>query len=417
MIERCGDRQRKCDGLEKWSFDVFIESLSIMLQSSVLLLGCGLSRYMWSINTSVARILISLTGVGVMFYLAIVIAGMSSYACPFQTPLSVALRGPFGKFRHWIVSTVHFKRVLSRTNRTRNRRVRRGIIPSVVRAFSRTRRMWNRRARRQSLPTIPLEDVQVQQPELVSMPDNAPQSQSLMAPDSAFHPEPWLKPKDLAIIHQTNANDALCVSWIIRNITDPEVLDAAIRLSGEIRWFDDGTNVYPPYDTIVSAFEACFDSTGRLHPNSRDTAYYSGRAIMWIRTLAMCKSEEFARMFSLPDVGYTTLVPDPDLDHLLQANSVAWDTSPYTEQLLSISPDHTPSHSQWISNILLHHSWANWTELDYDFILHRLSRAHDTKTAIPLNVILNRLLVWCIFLGSPVEEEALKVQDKSYDIS
>jgi hypothetical protein len=39
------------------------------------------------------------------------------------------------------------------------------------------------------------------------------------------------------------------------------------------------------------------------------------------------------------------------------------------------------------------------------------------ETTIPLNATLNRLLVWCTFLGSPVEEEALKVQDKSYDIS
>jgi hypothetical protein len=41
----------------------------------------------------------------------------------------------------------------------------------------------------------------------------------------------------------------------------------------------------------------------------------------------------------------------------------------------------------------------------------------ETKTTIPLNVALNRLLAWCTFLGSPVEEEALKVQNKSYNIS
>jgi hypothetical protein len=56
-------------------------------------------------------------------------------------------------------------------------------------------------------------------------------------------PEPWLKPKDLAIIRRANANDVRCVSWILRNITDPEALDAAIRLAGTIRWFDDGINV------------------------------------------------------------------------------------------------------------------------------------------------------------------------------
>ena len=46
MIERCGDRQRKFDGLNKWPFRLFIESLPIMLQIALVLLTCGLSRYM-----------------------------------------------------------------------------------------------------------------------------------------------------------------------------------------------------------------------------------------------------------------------------------------------------------------------------------------------------------------------------------
>lgn len=34
VIERCGDRQRKCDGLQKWPFYFFVESLPVMLQVS-----------------------------------------------------------------------------------------------------------------------------------------------------------------------------------------------------------------------------------------------------------------------------------------------------------------------------------------------------------------------------------------------
>jgi len=92
MIERCGDRQRKFNGQEKWPLHFFVESLPVMLQVALLLLACGLCRHMWTINPSVAYTLISLTGVGVGFYVAIVITGMSSYVCPFQTPTSVALR-------------------------------------------------------------------------------------------------------------------------------------------------------------------------------------------------------------------------------------------------------------------------------------------------------------------------------------
>jgi len=38
MIERCGDRQRNFDVLEKWPFRSLIESLPIMLQIA---LGCS----------------------------------------------------------------------------------------------------------------------------------------------------------------------------------------------------------------------------------------------------------------------------------------------------------------------------------------------------------------------------------------
>ena len=46
MIKRCGDRQRKCGGLEKWPLHFFVESLPLMLQAALLLLACGLCRYM-----------------------------------------------------------------------------------------------------------------------------------------------------------------------------------------------------------------------------------------------------------------------------------------------------------------------------------------------------------------------------------
>ena len=97
MVERCADRQRKIDGLEKWPFRLFIESLPVMLQIALLLLSCGLSRYVWSVNLSVARVVISFTVLGVIFYLGIVIAGTSSYECPFQTPASTTLRALRGK--------------------------------------------------------------------------------------------------------------------------------------------------------------------------------------------------------------------------------------------------------------------------------------------------------------------------------
>ena len=368
MIERCGDRQRKCDGLKRWPLHFFIESLPLMLQVALLLLACGLCRHMWAINTSVGYTLIGLTSLGVIFFIGIVIAGMSSYACPFQTPVSTALRGT-------------------------QKRIRCG----VKRAFSHIQQSWNRRVRpllrRPSLSTTSsLGGIEIQET------------------------KPWLKPEDFRIIRTTNANDTRCVSWVIRNITDPEVLEAAVRLAGTIRWFDE-PDVDVPYDSIVSTFEACFDPSGKLYPGSRDRAYYCGRAIVWIHGFARCRSEEFARTFPFSSAKHDEAGLDPDLGHILRVNDDYWSDDGRVVWLLRTDPEHTPSHTQWVSDALLHYSWATRSEVNYGGILSPDPNGHETNIIIPLNATPNRLLAWCIFLGSPPTEEALVIQNKWYDTS
>ena len=126
-----------------------------------------------------------------------------------------------------------------------------------------------------------------------------------------------------------------------------------------------------PYDLVVSTFHACFDCNRRVYPGSRDRGYNCGRAILWIHTLAMCKSGEFASTF----------------------RSQPLNTRPQLPTLAS--------------HVLLHLSWANrWTALNFEEIVW------SGPETIPLAAMLNRLLT-CILLGSPMGEEALKVQGKS----
>ena len=198
------------------------------------------------------------------------------------------------------------------------------------------------------------------------------------------------------------------MSWILRNITDPGALDVAIRLAGTIRWFEDGADVVPPYDLVVSAFHGCFDPNGNVYPGSRDRAYYSARAVIWIRTRAMCKSQGFAQRFPPLAISRTTPAPDRDFEQLLAVNSRMSDGFGWW---FDFDPRHTPSHSQWISDVLLHCSWASRTTLWTVAIWINTPRTGET--AVPLDTTLNRLLMWCISIGSPVEEDALKVQDKS----
>ena len=365
-IERCKNRQRKFDGIRKWSPHIFLTYLLWMLQIAVYLHICGLYIHIWDVSTPVAITVLSFLCLVGLTYTAIVGVGSSSYASPFQTPLSSFLRAS------WRVtaSIVHPKRVFSQI---------RQMSPLLPRQFLST--------------TVPLENVEL------------------------HRPKPWMEPEVLATIRQGNLDDVECVLWILRYTTDPEALDAAIRFAITIRWSDDGTGIDPPCNLIVFIFEECFDSSGKLYPGSRDRAYYSGQAVLWIHIHdTMRKSKGVAMDFPLLSTDRVSPGLDDDLSHLLQVISMAGDPNRCIGQLLKISPRHTSPHLRSISNLLLDYSWANRTKLDYGYILDRISETHETEITIPLEATLNRLLVWCTFLGSPVEEEVLEIQDKLYDI-
>ena len=91
-IERSQNRQRKLDGIVAWYFNSVMESLPLMLQIALLLLGCALSRYLWEISITIASVVLGVTSFGVLFYIFIVIAGAVSEGCPYQTPGSQAIR-------------------------------------------------------------------------------------------------------------------------------------------------------------------------------------------------------------------------------------------------------------------------------------------------------------------------------------
>ena len=84
--ERNHNRQRKLDDVVTWYFGYVMQSLPVMLQLALLLVGCALSLYLWGIDTTVALVVLGITSFGVAFYTFIVIAGAVSTSCPYQTP-------------------------------------------------------------------------------------------------------------------------------------------------------------------------------------------------------------------------------------------------------------------------------------------------------------------------------------------
>ena len=86
------NRQHKLSGIVTWNFGHTMESMPLMLQIALLLLGCALSLYLWQIDPTISFVTLTMTSLGVLFYLFIVVAGAISLSCPYQTPGAHTLR-------------------------------------------------------------------------------------------------------------------------------------------------------------------------------------------------------------------------------------------------------------------------------------------------------------------------------------
>jgi len=456
-IERCGDRQRKFDGLEKWSFRVFIESLPVLLQIALVLLACGLSQYMQSVNKSVARLIISFTVLGSIFYIGILIAGISSYECPFQTPASMVLRylRDSEKARRLLanVSPLNFITLAWRNTPKFLARLslpsvaslayatwmdtRQGLVSASHHAHDAIRRplSWQlslahifsgihhtvtmvghqtiilllridrafgntkyrvvqgiRKFRRAGLLPTSTRDVGHQPQPLVLH-----NIQGLR-----------LHVRNLEGIRRQNAANARCASWILRNITDPEAIDSAIRLAGDIRWFDGDSSYDPPFDLIVSAFEACFDSAKQLYPGMRGRAYLSGRAILQINLRARARPQDSASKYPIPVVSSNHFRDiDSDLYHVIRILKRNLDTPRPTIEFLGMGKT-TYAHQLWLSNL-----FVDLARVGPKPILELTSRVASTNHQA---LVANMLLMWYMFLGGHVDEETVWAVDKSYAI-
>ena len=436
MIERCGDRQRKFDGLEKWPFHLFIESLSIMLQIALLLLTCGLSRHMWSINTSVARVVITFTVLGLIFYIGIVVAATSSHYCPFQTPASVALRAlrDRGMVQKLIkkLSLVALRDSVMPQNSVAN--------PSVSRVISLAHATWkSARKGLDSLHRWIRDTVSNPSPSgislssivsgvcsmggrigrlIVSLPflfyrtvRNAMRklARGIRRYNCTLLPTTstntinhhlqigqrgglLVSPMNLKSLRKQNADNARCVCWVLRNITDPEAIDSALRLASTVRWFEDGVNVDPPYNIILSCFQECFDPNKVLYPGMRDRAFISGKAIAQIQAYAALRDDR---------PRFPTL------------ESAAWGCTPrgvgrfmMKVNLIGRGISETPTHMLWMSTLLVATARLPYPDSFVPRGRFGISRASDG----------NILLAWYVILGGRVQEETFWADDKWYAV-
>jgi len=389
VVDRSRHRQGKMDGMVTWHFDLVMESLPLMLQVALLLLGYALSEYLFSINKTVASVLIGFSTAGLLFYLLIVSAATLSYNCPFQTPLSriisFLIRFDNGHKKCLERTRSRFSRILFPSNK--NRPGPRSGGPqnsSGLGAFSGSR---------------PGDHIVVP---MANIPDQ---------PVPLFNKETDLD--DFVL-------DSKCITWMFDTSMDADATMAIMRFIPEVVWHP-GIRTTPLkriYDTVLERFDR---SSGYpvVISKQRDMTYLSAKALLhlaiqreWIdgesdKAVFKSISDKHSAVWSGHYDG------DSDLEVTLGIiDRVFGGSKPMEWQNFKF----TIPHHTWMGHILLYRAWdilGKGEPLpDYirEFILYSL-RLDPPPSA---TIVADCLLIVGLTLGIKLRVSDLFVVDKRW---
>ena len=374
IADRSRVRERKFIGLRAWRFHTVMESLPLILQFALALLGSALSRYLWEVNHSVSSVVIGFTCFGFLFYSFVVTASVLSFYCPFQTPFSLLIRSAI--------------------------------------ALAATR--WKKH--RKTLGPTQCPPQPESQPKPPSPTDTASQGHEPGANVTIQFPTPlFVQDKDL----ESDRLDARCVDLLFEMSTDSDVVTSIMDFILEITWHSGIKNV--PLKRIYDILICCFDFSGPhpvLIPKSRDLAYLSAKAFVHIELQRRCitKYEEQDSWKHLCTNHHPLSLPgypgDTDLKTVLfmvdmtlgHCDNVTWENSVYWM---------TETHRAWMSHVFLYYAWhmGQVSDVVAGFV-------QDSLTMTPPNtVITDCFIIIGLMIGVPVHVSDLIVKDKRLDIN
>ena len=340
--DKSRDRQRKLDGFEKWHFHLVIESLPIMLQLAVLLLGCALSRYLWIISRTIAGIILAITLLGVAIYIILTLAATIHYNCPYQTPLSVVARTVIG--------------YLSRSNTAFARSLRSLITPlpfiTNLRKFPRHLRSGVRHVAR-AFGCTPVVAAGTEQIPLAAV----------KASDRTF--------EEVVINWEECRADARCISWMLDSITDMDVIFSTVRFAADTIWYPEIAGALSPH-TLIGLFFDCF-LDGQIIPGNSAHAISIGMALASVLSARLCMEPESETLQALcqrlrSHVRWKFSPPGPKSTSSLVMAALTFVASPSFKAprafrvvgwvLSSIDPHQlSATHKLWLTRVVLQTFW------------------------------------------------------------
>jgi hypothetical protein len=362
--DRCRARERKLNGMETWKFYLVVESLPVILQCALVLLGFALSRYLWKVNHSVSSVVIGFTCFGFLFYLFIVTASIISFDCPFQTPISLLVRFVIGlAIPYW----QRFQRTL-------------GSQPPQPRA-----------------------------------PGTQPNHLATTQP-------PWLVAPLFAqeVGAERDRLDAKCVTRMFVMSTEANVVTLIMDFIPEIIWHGGIKNV--PLKRIYDILMDCFDFSGPnpiVIPELQSVANSSARAFAHISLQRRCitQYEEHtqdswrALAANHPPLSPMDYEYYPDLTSALFMVDMSLgygNAPPWGKMLMS------PSHHAWVSHVFLYHVWheGQLSEVVMDFVEHTT----EVFKRLDDSAVTDCLFIIGLMVGVPLNVSDITVRDKRSDL-
>ena len=389
--DRSRVRERKLTGIETWKFHIIMEALPVIIQSALVLLGFGLSRYLWEVNRSVSSVVIGFTSFGFLFYVLIVTVSIFSFDCPFQTPFSLMIR----------------------------------FVIDLALPYWRNLR-WN------FGPRIPRK--QPPQPGVSGTRLNLPLSTNdasgehdleanAATPDVALTAIQSPSPPTHLFFQEIGAEadrlDARCISRMFTMSTGLEVVVPIMDFIPEIIWHNGIKDV--PFKRIYDILMDCFDISGPhpvVIPRMRNVAYLSARAFAHIalqrRCITQCEDNK-QDSWKVLCTNHSPLLPadrgpDADLNTVLFMvdTTLGYDGGFSWDQIQI-----TPTHRAWMSHAFLYRAWDEGESLSegvMDFVGNSMSQKGLSDA-----VIVDCLFIIGLMIGVPFHVNDITVRDKRLD--
>ena len=365
--DKSRDRQKKLDGLEGWHFRLVIESLPVMLQVALLLLGCALSQYLWTINHAVAGLIIAFTLFGVLSYTFFTLAASLSYDCPYQTPLSITIRGCV-KY----IGRGHSTLARSLQSLTQS-------LAAIYSHSSASLRLILRRLRSSARGV------------LCSFGDAAALPRATPHIPLAVVTTPRIF-EEIRIDWDGCKADTRCIAWVLYSTTDSDVIYSTVRFATDTIWYPEIARAISPRILANLFFDCLLD--GQVIPDKSEHATSIGMALVSVLSIHLSVETEGEGLKELCERIISDVQSGPRSESMLESvvailKFVAQTPSPIPDGLIpqsstisSIPQQLSTTHKLWLSRVILQTVW-------------RWRRVQDPATVLnlaPLGYICSRLM-------------------------